>query len=78
MKSDGGPRPIRFYDATVCASFRRMCIGATRAATVNSHIETMGLARVISLWQEHYEKVSQEGKALLPLGKVYFLAPARE
>lgn len=44
----------------------------------NKHIETMNLERVITLWQEHYDKLSQAGKALLPLVKVFFLAPAEE
>jgi restriction system protein len=44
----------------------------------NKHIETMDLQRVITLWQEHYEALSQSGKALLPLVKVFFLAPAEE
>ena len=42
------------------------------------HIETMDLDRLVSLWQQHYEKLSETGKALLPLVKVYFLAPAEE
>ena len=36
------------------------------------HIETMDLDRLVSLWQQHYEKLSETGKALLPLVKVYF------
>jgi restriction system protein len=44
----------------------------------NKHVETMDLERVITLWQEHYDKLSQTGKALLPLVKVFFLAPAEE
>jgi len=42
------------------------------------HIETMDLERIITLWQEPYDKLSQSGKALLPLVKVFFLAPAEE
>ena len=42
------------------------------------HIETMDLERVITLWQEHYEKLRQSRKTLLPLVKVFFLAPAEE
>jgi len=42
------------------------------------HIETMDLDRLVSLWQQHYEKLSETGKTLLPLVKVYFLAPAEE
>jgi len=42
------------------------------------HIETMDLDRLISLWQQHYGNVSEAGKSLLPLVKLYFLAPAEE
>jgi restriction system protein len=42
------------------------------------HIETMDLDRLISLWQQHYENISESGKTLLPLVKLYFLAPAEE
>jgi restriction system protein len=42
------------------------------------HIETMDLDRLISLWQQHYEKVRESGKLLLPLVKVFFLAPPEE
>lgn len=44
----------------------------------SKHIETMDLQRVLTLWQENYEALSQSGKALLPLVKVFFLAPAEE
>lgn len=44
----------------------------------SKHIETMDQDRLISLWQDHYESVSQEGKALLPLVRVHFLAPLDE
>lgn len=42
------------------------------------HIETMDLDRLVSLWQQHYEKLSEPGKALLPLVRVHFLAPTEE
>lgn len=42
------------------------------------HIETMDLDRLVNLWQEHYESLSETGKSLLPLTKVYFLAPKEE
>jgi hypothetical protein len=44
----------------------------------SKHIETMDPERVITLWQEHYDKLNQSGKALLPSVKVFFLAPAEE
>jgi restriction system protein len=42
------------------------------------HIETMDLDRLVNLWQQHYDKISEPGKGLLPLVKVHFLAPAEE
>jgi restriction system protein len=42
------------------------------------HIETMDLDRVIRLWQESYDRVRETGKRLLPLVKLYFLAPTEE
>jgi restriction system protein len=33
------------------------------------HIETMDLDRLVSLWQQHYEKLSETGKSLLLLVK---------
>lgn len=47
-----------------------------RAST--KHIETMDLDRLINLWQEHYDHLSERGKSMLPLIKVYFLAPTEE
>lgn len=44
-----------------------------RAST--KHIDVMDLDRLIHLWQEHYDKLSESGKALLPLVSVFFLAP---
>lgn len=44
----------------------------------SKHLETMDLDRLIGLWQEHYDKISEAGKSLLPLVKVFFLAPAEE
>jgi len=42
------------------------------------HIDTMDLDRVIRLWEQHYDKVRESGKMLLPLVKLYFLAPPTE
>ncbi len=42
------------------------------------HIETMDLDRLISLWQQHYSKLRESGKSLLPLVQVSFLAPPDE
>ena len=42
------------------------------------HIETMDLARLIKLWQENYDRVKESGKRLLPLVRLFFLAPTEE
>lgn len=42
------------------------------------HIETMDLDRFIDLWERHYDSIRETGKTLLPLVKLYFLAPAEE
>jgi hypothetical protein len=41
-------------------------------------IETMDLDRLINLWQQYYEQVRATGKTLLPLVRLYFLAPPEE
>ena len=43
--------------------------------TSNKHIEKMDLDTFIELWEEHYEKLADEDKQLLPLRKISFLAP---
>jgi restriction system protein len=47
-----------------------------RAST--KHIELMDLDRLIELWQQHYDKVREPGKALLPLVQLFVLAPTEE
>jgi restriction system protein len=42
------------------------------------HIETMDRVRVIDLWEKHYDNISERGKKLLPLVKIFFLAPVEE
>jgi restriction system protein len=48
------------------------------AVSSQKHIETMDLPRLVSLWQEHYPKIGEVGRALLPLRTVHFLAPPEE
>ena len=47
----------------------------TTAAGSQVHVELIDLNRFISLWQDFYDKLSQEDKALLPLLPFYFYAP---
>lgn len=44
----------------------------------NKHIETMDLSRLISLWEQYYDNIRESGKKLLPLVKLFFLAPTEE
>ena len=45
------------------------------ARTSPIHTELIDMERLISLWQEFYEKLSEEDKAMLPLQTVHVLAP---
>ena len=56
--------------------FTKDALRELRSST--KHIEAMDLDRLVSLWQQHYEHISESGKTLLPLVKVYFLAPTEE
>lgn len=40
------------------------------------HVELIDLDRFISLWQEFYEKLTDEDKSLLPLTPIFFYAPS--
>jgi restriction system protein len=40
------------------------------------HVELIDLDRFIGLWQEFYQKLTDEDKALLPLAPIYFYAPS--
>jgi restriction system protein len=41
----------------------------------NRRISLVGLERLFDLWVEHYDRIPEEGRQLLPLKPVYFLAP---
>lgn len=45
------------------------------ARSSHVHVELIDLERFISLWQEFYEKLTDEDKAMLPLLPIYFIAP---
>jgi len=42
------------------------------------HIELMDLSRLVTLWQENYDRLRESGKKRLPLVRVFFLAPKEE
>jgi restriction system protein len=46
----------------------------TTARTSHIHVELIDLTRFISLWQEFYDKLTDDDKSLLPLTPIYFLA----
>lgn len=39
-------------------------------------ITLLGLERLFDLWVEHYQKINEPDKQLLPLKPIYYLAPA--
>jgi restriction system protein len=44
----------------------------------SKHIETMDLDRLIKLWEQYYDRIPEAGKLLMPMVKLYFLAPPEE
>jgi restriction system protein len=44
------------------------------ARTSHAHIELIDLDRFLTLWQDFYDKMVEEDKALLPLRPIFFLA----
>jgi len=48
------------------------------ARASQKHIELMDLPRLISLWQEHYASLREQGRTMLRLVTVHFLAPEEE
>jgi len=46
------------------------------ARSSHVHVELIDLERFINLWQEFYEKLTDEDKAILPLKPIYFIAPS--
>ena len=44
----------------------------------SKHIEIMDIDRLIGLWQQYYDNIRESGRLLLPLVKLFFLAPAEE
>lgn len=48
----------------------------TTARSSHVHVELIDMDRFISLWQEFYNKLTDEDKSLLPLMPIYFYAPS--
>ncbi|MDB5327766.1 MAG: restriction endonuclease [Phycisphaerales bacterium] len=51
---------------------------ANEARRASKHIDQIDLERLITLWQEHYPKLSEEGRRMLPLAAIYHLAPTED
>lgn len=51
---------------------------AREARASSKHVDMMDLERFVTLWQQHYDRTTEEGRAMLPLAPVYFLAPVDE
>jgi restriction system protein len=45
------------------------------ARSSHVHVELIDLERFIGLWQEFYDKLTDEDKSMLPLLPIYFVAP---
>lgn len=55
------------------AGFTDDAMEAIRSAP--RHIEKLDLDALIDYWEEHYEKIDEDGQALLPIRRIAFLAP---
>lgn len=51
---------------------------AREARAASKHVDMIDLERFVLLWQQHYSRVNEEGRAMLPLAPIYFLAPIEE
>jgi len=43
---------------------------------VKAYIELVDFDRFMALWQQFYEKLTDEDKSILPLTPIYFYAPS--
>jgi hypothetical protein len=79
------------HEHPVCSVPRRGDAAAGRIGIIAGRMEDEGretgcldamncfsVRRWFYIFQEHYDKLRQSGKALLPHAKVFFLAPAEE
>ena len=51
---------------------------AREARAASKHVDMIDLERFVSLWQQHFDRISEEGRATLPLAPIYFLVPTEE
>lgn len=51
---------------------------AREARASSKHVDMIDLERFVTLWQQHYDRIGDEGRAMLPLAPIYFLAPVEE
>ena len=51
---------------------------AREARASGKHVDLIDLERFVTLWQQHYNRIEEEGRAMLQLASIYFLAPTDE
>jgi len=51
---------------------------AREARSSSKHVDMIDLERFVLLWQQHYHRITEEGRAMLPLAPIYFLVPIEE
>lgn len=51
---------------------------AREARSASKHVDMIDLERFVLLWQQHYDRINEEGRAMLPLSPIYFLAPTED
>lgn len=51
---------------------------AREARAASKHVDMIDLERFVGLWQQHYDRIDEEGRAMLPLTPIFFLAPVEE
>jgi restriction system protein len=51
---------------------------AREARAASKHVDMIDLERLVLLWQQHYDRINEEGRAMLPLAPIYFLTPIEE
>jgi restriction system protein len=79
-----GPEPVRALAGVITTEGDMGLLVATggfspdakqAARQSHRHVELIDLDRFLQLWDEHYDAIRTQGKAMLPLVRVAFLAP---
>ena len=51
---------------------------AREARASSKHVDMIDLERLVLLWQQHYDRIGEEGRAMLPLAPIYLLSPIED